>query len=68
MQNRWVHGFLWTTLIPLLFLSGCGWKGEPKVPIDAAYAECRRTCKGTCTADGQCLPPVLGPTVMEASE
>jgi hypothetical protein len=47
--------YLWSTLIPLLFASGC-WHGEPKVPIDPAYAECKRTCNGVCAADGQCLP------------
>lgn len=57
MGNRWVHTFLlaylWSTL------AGCGWKGAPKVPIDPAYAACKQTCEGTCTADGECLPPVI---------
>ena len=56
-MQRWVHmiAYLWTTLA-FAMLVGCAWNGAPKVPIDPAYAECKRTCKGVCAADGQCLP------------
>jgi len=40
-------------------MAGCSWRGEPKQPIDAAYHACKQTCKGTCAADGTCLPPIV---------
>jgi hypothetical protein len=63
MLNR-CRGYLWTTLIPLLFASGCAWRGTPKTPVAPDYSACMKSCDpgGACIPKGngwECLPPAV---------